>query len=60
MTTVLAGLVEPGTVVLDGGRRVTITRRHQSRKGKALLSYRHEGGAGMVELDDTERLTLAP
>lgn len=61
MSTVLASQLAPGTVVLDGDRRVEITRVHRGApKGKVLVSYRSPTGYGMATLDDTERLPLAP
>lgn len=61
MSTLLASQLTPGTVVLDGDRRVEITRVHRGApKGKVLVSYSSPTGHGMTTLDDTERLSLAP
>jgi hypothetical protein len=59
-STILASQLTVGTVVLDGGRRIKITRIHAGvPKGKVCVSYRTSSGYGMVELDDTERLNVA-
>ena len=61
MSTILASQLAPGTVVIDGDRRVEITRIHRGAPtGKVCVSYRSPTGYGMTTLPDTERLTLAP
>lgn len=58
--TILAANLQPGVEVVDGDSTVTITRRHQSPKGKVTVCYcRNGGGHGMTTLADTERLVLA-
>ena len=55
----LAHLIPPGAVILHDGVRITVLRQHRAPKGKALLTYRREGGGvGMQVLADTDRLDV--
>lgn len=59
MTPTLVRQVRPGAVFVHEGQRFTLLRHHGAPKGKALITYRREGGGvGMQELDDTDRLDV--